>query len=104
MQQKADVIIEAVRYDPHGRVRFVRVYERRGPMYSDLRLIDRQELLKRLRARQRVWIGERQPYLAGTFQLKAPVRLFGQKGNEMIVSEMVSNPNDRDDLQGAPLL
>ncbi|MEJ5202308.1 MAG: hypothetical protein WHV66_08745 [Anaerolineales bacterium] len=103
MNQKPDLIIEAVRYDPQGRIKLVRMYERRGPTYSDLRLIDRQELLKRLRANQRVWIGERQPYLASTFQLKAPVRLFGPKGSEMIISEKVTNPNDRDDLQGAPL-
>ena len=45
---KFDGVIEAVRYKS-GKIEVVRAYERRGATFSDHVLLDRKELLERLR-------------------------------------------------------
>jgi len=47
-QEKFDGVIEAVRYSPEGAVSQVRMYERRGPTWSDCVLLDRAELDKEI--------------------------------------------------------
>ena len=48
MAKKHDGIIEAVRYK-NGQIVMVRAYERRGSSYSDRVLIDRKDLLERIK-------------------------------------------------------
>lgn len=84
--KKADGVIEAIRYTPEGDIDLIRIYERRGPTYSDLVLIDRAELVKRLKAGKNFFAGTRTPYLASTFELVAPVRLVRKGGEEILVS------------------
>jgi hypothetical protein len=101
-QKKFDGVIEVVRYTPEGKISEVRIYERRGPTYSDRVLISRAELLQRLRAKKKFAVGVRKPFLSSTFEVTAEVRLAGSRGQEAIVAGS-STAADRDDLQGAPL-
>ncbi len=101
-QKKFDGVIECVRYSPEGRLCEARIYERRGPTYSDRLLIGRTELLQRLRQGKKFAVGARKELQASTFDICAEVRLAGPRGAECIVAG--TNPaRDRDDLQGAPL-
>ena len=48
MAKKFDGVIEAVRYKD-GQIDVVRAFERRGAAFSDRIMIDRKELLERLK-------------------------------------------------------
>ena len=99
---KYDGVVEAVRYKPDGEIDWVRAYERRGSIFSDYLLIDRQTLVKRLKSGKRFVIGERLPYLAGTFKVSAPLRLFDKGSQELIVTGDTASSQDR--LDGVPLI
>jgi hypothetical protein len=101
-QKQYDGVIEVVRYTLEGKIDSVRIYERRGPTYSDRILLTRMDLLQRLRTRKKFAVGTRKPLMASTFEICAEVRLTGSRGQEMIVAGN-SSTTDRDDLQGAPL-
>ncbi len=100
-QKKFDGVVEAVRYTQDGKLELARVYERRGPTFSDRILLTRDELIKRLKAKKVFYVGQRLPYLASTFDVDQQVRLSGADGNEVLVAG--NAPSDRDQLQGAPL-
>lgn len=101
-KKKYDGVIEVVRYTPEGKIDTVRLYERRGPTFSDRQIISRAELLQRLRAGKKMAVGVRKEHLAGTFEISSEVRLAGTRSQEMIVAGQ-GKAGDRDDLQGAPL-
>jgi hypothetical protein len=98
---KVDGVIETVRYDPEGTLSLIRVYERRGPTYSDLILLSRDQLIQKLRTGKKFYVGKRIPLLASTFELGKPVKLSGQVGHEIIVSQ--TDGGTHDDLSNAPL-
>jgi hypothetical protein len=101
MAQRYDGVVETVRYTPEGQIALVRVYERRGPAFSDRILLDRLTLIKRIKEGKRFVVGERQPYLAGTFKVGDPIRLAGARGSEMLLTG--SLPGSHDLLNGVPL-
>ena len=67
-RQKFDGVVETVRYTPEGEISLVRLYERRGSAFSDYVLIDRPEMIRRIRAGKKLVTGQRVPYFAGTFE------------------------------------
>lgn len=96
--KKADAVIEAVRYAPDGKIQFVRLYERRGSVWSDRLLVSRQALIERLQKGQKIFTGERKTYYGSMVEARQPVRL--------VSGYLVVNGNgapDRDWLD-APLL
>lgn len=95
---KVDGVIEAVRYKG-GRIDLVRLYERRGPTFSDHVLLDRAALLTRLKQGMRFMTGRRRQYLASTFDLGKPVYLFGRNGDQVVTT--LDQPG-RDQLEGVP--
>ena len=98
--KKFDVVIEAVRYK-NGKIDIVRVYERRGPTFSDRLLVDRKTLLERLKAgKLRVVTGQRQQYLASTFEVGKQVQLLGTDGKQ-VISTLAQG--DQDELEGVPV-
>jgi hypothetical protein len=101
-RKKYDGVIEVVRYAPEGKISQVRIYERRGPTYSDRVLINRMELLQRLRSGKKFGVGIREALMASTFKVSSDVRLAGSRGQEVIVSGG-ANSTERDDLLGVPL-
>ena len=99
---KYDGVVEAVRYSPEGRVALVRVYERRGPTFSDRILLSREQLLERLN-RGGKWVsGQRQPFMGGTFETGPQVQLAGSKDDPLIVTAG-SNGSQRDELRDVPV-
>ena len=101
-KQKIDGVIEAVRYAPDGSVAWVRAYERRGPTYSDVVILPREELVKRLQAGKQFTLGQRKEYLASEFILGLPLRLQTQGDVSLLVTN--DSPANRDHLDGAPLV
>jgi len=101
-QKKYDGVIEVVRYTPEGKISEVRLYERRGPTYSDRILLNRMDLLQRLRAGKKFAVGRREEFMASTFKVSSEVCLAGSRGQEVIVSGPGSEAG-HDNLQGTPL-
>jgi len=97
MQKKNDGVIEAVRYNPDGKIALARLYQRQGSVWSDLLLVDRDQLTKRLEQGRRYVTGKRKPYFGNTFDFGHPVSLVD--GN--IISE--GKCSGRDHLAGIPL-
>lgn len=95
--KKMDGIITAVRYAPDGKISLVRVYERRGAVWSDNLLLRRAELAERLAKGRKFFTGQRQTYLGGRFEARQPVRL---ENDRLIAGD---SPNGRDLLNGAPI-
>jgi hypothetical protein len=101
MAQKFDGVIEGVRYTPEGMVELVRLYERRGPTYSDRVLWTRAELLEKLKSKKKVALGVRKLFEASTFEIKGQLRVGRGRNGEVIVTS--KETGDRDLLEGSPL-
>ena len=101
-KQKFDGLVEAVRYTPEGDVDWVRAYERRGPTFSDVILIQREELVKRIKAGKKFVTGQRKVYYASEFELSGTVHLAEKGGKTvLVVNEGSSN---RDHLDGVSVV
>jgi hypothetical protein len=99
--RKADMVIVAARYDTaDGRLLRAQAYERRGVVWTDLILVDRADLLARLRLRRRVYAGAVDPDLPGDFSVRGRLRL--QEGNGRAVLTLGTSPAGRDEL-GVPI-
>jgi hypothetical protein len=98
---KYDGIVEAVRYNADGQISIVRVYERRGPTWSDRVLLTRDALIERLKARQKYFTGTRRVSMAGTFDVAAELRLSGKPGEEIVITR--TSTSDCDRLDGVPV-
>ena len=79
MAKKFDAVIEAVRYK-NGQIVVVRAFERRGSAFSDRVLIDRKELLERLKDGKKFIVGRRKELMAGTFEEGKPVQVITRDG------------------------
>jgi len=100
MAKKLDGVIEAVHYK-NGQIMAVRAFERRGATFSDRVLIDRQELLERLKNGQKYVIGKRKEFLASTFEVQEkPVQVLNRNGKEIIATRPDA---DHDELEQAPV-
>ena len=98
--KKVDGVVEAVRYAPDGKVTLVRVYERRGPAFSDRILLNREQFADALRAKKRFVAGKRVASMGATFETGAEIRLVKNGTAEYIQSEL--GAGERDDLKGVP--
>lgn len=99
---KIDGVIEAARYNPDGKIQWVRAYLRRGPIYSDRILLDRQTLVEQLKSGKTFMSGERIELMAGTFKLGKSVRLLQANGQEVLVTDEAQPKQDH--LEGVPIL
>jgi len=99
---KFDGVIEAVHYHPDGQVAWVRIYERRGPTFSDLVLLDRNTLVDRLKAGKKFTGGRRLLLRASTFEFYQPVLLVHPEGKELLVAG--ESRVEHDSLVGIPIL
>jgi hypothetical protein len=99
---KYDGVIEAVHYTEGGQVDWVRAYLRRGPTWSDHVILRRQDLISEIKAGRKMMVGKRIEFMAGTFDVSAPVLVSGSGGNEVLVVNGKSA--DRDRLEGVPVL
>ena len=96
-RSKFDGVIEDVRYAPNGRIALVRLYERRGTVWSDRLLLDRRELIERLKLGKHLVTGRRKLYRGCTFETGNLVHL----NMENIVTK--DRYTGRDNLTGIPI-
>ena len=99
MAKKFDGIIEAVHYK-NGQIISVRAYERRGATFSDRVLIDRKELLERIKDGKQFLIGTRKEFLASTFDAGKSVQVINRDGKEIISTRSGA---DHDELEQTPV-
>jgi hypothetical protein len=95
---KFDGVIEAVRYKS-GKIDVVRAYERRGATFSDHVLLSRKTLMERIQQGKRFVIGQRQEFMASTFEVSKPVKLVGRDDKQIITTR---DQSERDELEGVP--
>ena len=99
---KIDGVIEAVRYNPDGQIKWVRASLRRVPTYSDRILLDRRKLIDLLKSGKSIVAGARVEQMASTFKLGNAVRLLQNNGQEVLV--MGEAPSNQDRLEGVPII
>ena len=81
-----DGVVQAVHYDNQGQVMWVRAFLRRGPIWSDYVMIDRDDLVDNIKSGVRCRTGERLQYLGGTFETSFPVELVKVNNHEVLVA------------------
>jgi hypothetical protein len=99
MAKKVDGVIEAVRYK-NGQIVIVRAYERRGASFSDRVLIDRKDLLERIKSGKQFVVGVRKEYLASTFDEAKAVQVVARDGKELLATRTGA---EHDELEAAPV-
>ena len=102
-RKKFDGVVEAVHYNQEGTLAWVRAYERRGPTFSDVVLIDRSELVKRLKAGKKFVLGQRIHYRASDFEVSQALGLVRKDGREFVTLEG-AGAEGKDNLTGAPVV
>jgi len=100
--KKLDGVIEAAHFNPDGKLAWVRAYERRGPTWSDVVLLDREALVQRLRQGKRFYVGSRREFWASEFDLTLPVRLVENYRSAVLVTGRGGSQADR--LAGIPVV
>ncbi|HKY79322.1 MAG TPA: hypothetical protein VI688_07680 [Anaerolineales bacterium] len=100
--KKLDGVIEAAHFNPDGKLAWVRAYERRGPTWSDVVLLDRDALVQRLRQGKRFYVGSRREFWASEFDLTLPVRLVENYRSAVLVTGRGGSQADR--LAGIPVV
>ena len=100
--KKFDGVIEAVHYSPTGKIEWVRAYERKGFVFTDLLLLDRETLIEKLEDGKRFFVGQRKTLLGNDFDIHAPRRLDGT-GNTQIIITGDKPTRQKDHLAGAPI-
>ena len=68
-RKKIDGVIEAVRYTAEGKIDLVRVYKKRWLVFSDVVLVNRDELLEQLKSGCIYVTGQRKPYGGNLFDI-----------------------------------
>lgn len=92
---KFDGLIEAVRYTPEGEIDQVRLYERRGPTFSDHVLMDREALLAFMTSGKKVVTGTRQLLMASTFNVDKKVHAVKASNGRMVISTQKTASQDK---------
>lgn len=98
MAKKFDGVVEAVRYK-NGQIVLVRAFERRGAAFSDWILMDRKELLDRLKDGKKFVTGKRKELLAGTFEQGKPLQVVSRDGKEFVSTHANA---EHDELEQVP--
>jgi hypothetical protein len=99
MAKKYDGIIEAVHYK-NGQIVIVRAYERRGASFSDRVLIERKDLLERIKGGKKFLTGSRKEFWAGTFEEGKPVQIVSSHGKDFISTRSEA---EHDELELVPV-
>ncbi|GEM_PF-1375764 len=82
--RKWDAILIAARYGADGRLSLTQGYLRRGEVWGDKQLLDREALIEALRQGRRIAVGAPTD-IPGEFSIEAPVHLKQGSGGEILV-------------------
>lgn len=99
---KYDGVVQAVRYDDQGQVLWVRAFLRRGQIWSDHIMLERDALIEQIKSGKQIVVGKRIPYLGATFETTEPIKLVKTNSHEVIVSGDTQAKSDL--LEGVPLI
>ena len=99
---KYDGVLEAAHFKPDGQLDWVRVYIRRGAIFTDRIMLSRQELADQLKEGKRYMLGERIINMGGKFNVSQPVRLVKLEGKEVLV--VGEKGQAKGELVGVPVL
>jgi len=99
MAKKYDGIIEAVHYK-NGQIVTVRAYERRGATFSDRVLIERKDLLERIKSGKKFLTGTRKELWGSTFEEGQPVQVVSRDGKDFIATR---TGVEHDELEQVPV-
>ena len=97
-----DGVVEAAHFKPDGQLDWVRVYIRRGSVFSDRILLSQQAFVEQLKAGKRYMVGERIFNMGGKFNVTQPVTLLRQVGKQVIVVGGVQATQG--ELAGVPII
>lgn len=100
MAKNFDGVIEAVRYNPEGKIALVRGYELRGVTYSDRILLDRATLLGRIKDGKKFTIGQRKEFLGSTFEFGKRVKVVNSNSEDYLTTR--DDAPQRDELEETP--
>jgi hypothetical protein len=100
--KKLDGVIEAVHYGENGQLEWVRAYKKRGPVFSDIMILDRTSLVTLLKAGKQLYTGKRIPYMGSNFEVLLPVRLVDRGGKEILTTGDRSHESDC--LEDVPII
>lgn len=101
LPKKHDGIVEAVHFKG-GKIAWVRAYERRGPTWSDIVLLDRATLIERLENKKKFFVGQRIVLNASEFEIGE--RIVLQKTDKGPVITVKGTESTKDNLDGVPVL
>ena len=99
---KYDGVLEAAHFNPDGQIDWVRVYIRRGPIFTDRILLNRSEFIEQLKAGKRYMVGERIINMGGKFNVTQPVHLLQKDSNPVIA--VGDAQATQDELAGVPVI
>ncbi len=71
-----DGVIEAVRYNPDGKISVVRTYLRHGVVWSDHIILARTDLVDKINQGKHFVIGARKKHLGSVFDTGASIQLI----------------------------
>ncbi len=97
-----DGVVEAAHFKPDGQLDWVRVYERRGAVFTDRIVLSRDAFARQLKSGKRYMVGERILNLGGMFNVTRPVRLYTLDGKQVIV--VGDSQASKDELDGVPII
>jgi hypothetical protein len=98
--RRADLVLVDARYTADGRrVSIARGYERRGDVWSDLVILDRDSIVNRLKRGRKVFTGRTRD-LPGDFELLSPVSLTRSGETLRLGSEKGENGVEALELPG----
>jgi hypothetical protein len=95
-RKKADLVIVAARYDSeNGKLSLAQVYQRRGPIWGDIQILDRTDLIRLLEDGKRVLTGSPMDFV-GDFNFVDRVQLVGENANRSLAVK--GSPSGQDNL------
>jgi hypothetical protein len=95
-----DIVLVAARYKQNGTLKFAKGYKRRGVVWSDLNIFDREMLMNMVRAGKQIFTGN-PVKLPGNYEPINRVRVEERNGAARLVAN--GSSSSEDDL-GLPVL
>ena len=101
-KQKVDGVVEAVHYGDDGNIQWIRMFKKRGIVFSDSVIVSRQDLVQSLEDGKIIFSGRRIPLLGSVFEMDKQLRLKEVNSHKIVITEDYSNTHDH--LNGVPIL
>jgi hypothetical protein len=100
-KERIDGVVEIVHYAQDGQVAYVRAYQRRGTTFSDVVLIQRDDLVKLIKSGCNYFTGERILGMGTEFKIFEKLQVVPSQEGEMLLTAAAGN---RENLGSVPLL